>query len=92
MTNSVDTILDIPNTTGSISDRATPKSNNRSSNPLRTVLLDVWDEQLNPRGWINLGVAENVGQTLAISHFNCLLTQAKRLVQSELHEHMMKTV
>lgn len=56
---------DASSSAGNLSLRATPRSDDHSSNPLWTVLRDSWDEQLNLGGWINLGVAENVGLSFA---------------------------
>ena len=46
-----------------LSDAAFNAIQDRSFEKIIDILQDVYDEETNPKGWVNLGVAENVGST-----------------------------
>ena len=46
-----------------LSDVAFNAIQDRSFEKIIDILQDVYDEETNPEGWVNLGVAENVGNT-----------------------------
>ncbi|KAF4976320.1 hypothetical protein FDECE_18486, partial [Fusarium decemcellulare] len=75
------------NDTSSLSSRGQVFARQAEEELLLKVLADLWDPKTNPSGYLNLGVAENVGETVQKDRVG-LTGSLQMLMHKELVDYM----